>query len=245
MATEVYFELHLCRSTDSIPKEKVLRLPAFPETVNELKEAIEAQHNIPQCLQTLTIGDGDEVDDDNLASLVSGDTIKVAYLSEAPVKTLKQLTDCIKRVEECARSQKQIDKETMSECNKLLHATRDRTLVPWLSDRTTASRMHLVQLGAIDVIVSLLELLQTNIQSWARWDQLPNLEEMLLAWLQNFAETTESQEPVVRRGGFQLMLNALMRVDITRLGSDTAEFNMFRIAIGCVSKYVKKLSSTL
>ena len=232
---EVSFQLQLYRSTDSSLEENLLRLSTLPETVEELKAAVEDHYSIPRCLQTLSIGDREIKTGDDPADLRSGDVIKVTYLCDVPMKQIKQLTECVQKVKELARSTSKLDNDLIEECNEFLFGIRDKILYPWLSDTATASRMCLEQLGGVDAVLSLLELLQTNFPWAERSREGQNLEEMLLAFLQNFAETPKSQEPVVRRGGFKLMLTALMRVDVTsKLSPDTAEF--FCKAVGCVSK---------
>ena len=46
----------LCRSSDNTTAEKVV-MSSPPETVRDLKIMVENQHNVPQCLQTVEIGD--------------------------------------------------------------------------------------------------------------------------------------------------------------------------------------------
>ena len=246
------FELRieLIRSSDNTTKEDVLKFSAPPSTVKDLKVTIQDRYNIPQCLQTLTIGDRYiRSDDDRLSNLyvVSGDSIKVSYLYEAPVQALKLLTECVKQMEERlvaqpeqARSKSSLDHQVMSlyyNCYRLLEVITYEVLSPWLSDETTASRKCLVQVGAVDAVLSLLKFLQTNFPWTERVSESQKLEDTLLGFLWNLAETTDSQAPVVSRGGFQLMVAALMHVNITKLNTDPAGLALFGQAVGCVSKY--------
>ena len=254
MATQPCFKLHieLIRTSDSSFKEDVLEFPAPPNTVKDLKVTIEDRYSVPQCLQVLAIGDRYiRTDDDSLADLyvVNGDSIKVSYLYEAPVKALKQLTVCVKKMEERlvaqpkqARSGRPFDPEVMSlyfNCYRLLQVVTYRVLSPWLSDRTTAGQKCLVQVGAVDAVLSLLKFLQTNFPWAERAGESQKLEDTLLGFLWNLAETTDSQAPVLSRGGFQLMVTALMHVDVTQLSTDPDQtgLDLFGHATGCVSKY--------
>ena len=115
----------------------------------------------------------------------------------------------------------------------MLYTITYRLFLPWLSDQTTANQKCFVQVGALDAVLSLLSYLQANYPWNERVRQLQSLEEQILSFLWNMAETTESQEPVISRGGIQLILRALKCVDV----SDFVKYhNLFEHAVGCMSK---------
>ena len=233
------FELSaiLCRSSDNTTAEKVVTFSSPPETVRDLKIAVESQHNVPQCLQTIEIGDRYiKTDDDRLSDhyVTAGDSFKVTYLHESDVNFAKTLTELATQMEEQLikenlkqmTSRKAIPYEPHNTLSSMLSLTSYRLFLPWFSDQTTANRECFVQVGALDAVLSLLSYIQENDPLKKRFSQLLMLEKHLLAVLWNMAETTESQEPVISRGGFQLMLRALK--------SDV----LFENAAGCISKYV-------
>ena len=47
----------LYRTADNVVKEDVLKFSSPPNTVEDLKNAVETQYDIPRCLQTIEIGD--------------------------------------------------------------------------------------------------------------------------------------------------------------------------------------------
>ena len=236
------FELSaiLCRSSDDTTKEKVVTFSSPPETVGDLKIAVENQHNVPQCLQTIEIGDRCiKTDDDRLSDhyVTAGDSFKVTYLHESDVNFAKTLTKLATQMKEQLMKEKQIASrkgvqsipyEPHNTLSSMLSLTSYRLFLPWRYDQTTANRECFVQVGALDAILSLLSSIQENDPLKKRFLQLLMLEKYILAVLWNMAETTESQEPVISRGGFQLMLRALK--------SDV----LFETAAGCISKYVYK-----
>ena len=109
-----------------------------------------------------------------------------------------------------------------------------RSLSSWFSDQAKANRMCLLQVGAIDVAVSLLHYLQANFF----WEEQPiEMQELvmsLLSFLWNLAVSTESQELVISRGGFELMVTALKSTDV----ENEEHHSLLAKAAGCVSKYV-------
>ena len=251
---DMAFELSaiLCRSSDNTTKEKVVTFSSPPETVGDLKIAVENQHNVPQCLQTIEIGDRCiKTDDDRLSDhyVTAGDSFKVTYLYESDVNFAKTLTERAtqmkatlidleeKQIAPC-KGVRSIPYEPHHKLCYLLSFTDNNFFSPWLSDKTTANRKCFVQVGALDAVLSVLSHLQEKYPLNKRISKLLTLENVILSVLWCMAETTESQEPVISRGGIQLMLRALKSVDV----SDFVKYSdLFEKAAGCISKYVYKI----
>ena len=245
------FELSaiLCRSSDNATAEKVVTFSSPPETVGDLKIAVESQHNVPQCLQTIEIGDRYiKTDDDRLSDhyVTAGDSFKVTYLHESNVYFAKTLAKYATQMKEqlikenlkqitSSKGVRSIPYEPHNTLSSMLSLTSYQLFLPWLSDQTTANRKCFVQVGALDAVLSLLSYIQENDPLKKRFSQLLMLEKNLLAVLWNMAETTESQEPVISRGGIQLMLRALKSVDVSDFH---LHHDLFENAAGCISKYV-------
>ena len=236
------FELSaiLCRSSDNATAEKVVTFSSPPETVRDLKIAVENQHNVPQCLQTVEIGDRCiKTDDDRLSDhyVTAGDSFKVTYLHETNVNFAKTITEHATQMKEQLATllQTSLPNEPYNILCSMLTSTNYQFLYPWLSDQTTAYRKCFVQVGALDAVLSLLSYLQENYPLNKRGFKLRSLEVKIISLLWNMAETTESQEPVISRGGIELILRALKSVDV----SDFVKYReLFQNATGCISKYV-------
>lgn len=244
---ELFVTLH--RTSDNITEDDhTIKFASAPETVKDLKVAIENEFSIPQCLQTLTISDRHiKSDEDKLSDLYvyNCDRVKVSYLHEVDASELKELTSLLRELKKsltdrpsrvCNRDD--IDEQVLKLYNRtmrMLDQSSYGLLVPWLSDHTTSNRKYLVQIGAIEVVVSLLKYLQTNFKWSERAYESMELEETMLSFLWNFAETTESQEPVLSCGGFEVFLTSMTSVEIEDF--DRLDYTeVFMKAIGCVSK---------
>ena len=268
MATQQFQLLvTLYRTADGAVKEDILQFSSPPNTVEDLKNAVEAQYDIPRCLQTIEIGDRCiRSDDDRLSDhyVFTGDSIRVTYLYEAHVKHARQFTEHLRRLEQHLASWKaskktqtndtttaavsleassppseNSDDTFTNEISSALDALEFfaySVLTGWFTSRTKANRKCLTQVGATDAVVSLLRYLQVNFPRSERSQmELNILEETCLTYLWNLAESIESQEPVVSRGGFELMVTALRCVDVTHLEED---MELLANAAGCISKYV-------
>ena len=238
----------LCRSSDNTTKEKVVTFSSSPETVRDLKIAVESQHNVPQCLQTIEIGDRCiKTDDDRLSDyyVTAGDSFKVTYLHESDINFAKTYMEkAIELKEQLIKLQPSLLPEGAhpilnddTRYNFMLSSTSYDFLNPWLSDQTTANRKCFVQVGALDAVLSLLSYLQENYPLNKRGLKLRELEVKIISLLWDMAETTESQEPMISRGGIELILRALKSVDV----SEFVKYSeLFESAVGCISKYVSR-----
>ena len=111
MMTTQQFQLlvTLYRTEDGAVKEDILQFSSPPNTVEDLKNAVETRYDIPRCLQTIEIGDRCiRSDDDRLSDhyVSTGDSIRVTYLYEAYVKHARQLTERLRRLEQHLVSRK-------------------------------------------------------------------------------------------------------------------------------------------
>ena len=239
MAFELFVTLY--RSSDNTTEEKVVTFSSPPETVGDLKVAVESQHNVPRCLQTIEIGDRYiKTDDDRLSDhyVTAGDRFKVTYLYESNVKFARNFTECVMKMKEqlielLPKRARSVPYHPYNTLCTMLSSISYGYFSPWLSDQTAANRKCFVQVGALDAVLSLQSYLQANYPWNERVKKLQALEERILSFLWNMAETTESQEPVISRGGIQLILRALKCVDV----SDFVKYqNLFKYAAGCISK---------
>ena len=113
-------------------------------------------------------------------------------------------------------------------------------LTPWGQVPTVEANRQLInQEGGVELTVELLSLLLE-----APFSTLDNSLQMLmiscLSLMWNFAETRGSRCVVIRLGGFQLMMKALL-LHKDRSGYKSKQFSMFDLfdhVVGCVSKYV-------
>ena len=186
----------LYRTADNVVKEDVLKFSSPPNTVEDLKNAVETQYDIPRCLQTIEIGDQCiRSDDDRLSDhyVSTGDSIRVTYLYETYLQHVREYMEQLRRLEQhlmsldkklaCSNLEWNFDRELNQGYHQFMTLSDtiiQRGLSSWFSDMAKANRMCLLQVEAIDVAVLLLRYLQVNFP-WG--EQLIEMQELVLSLL--------------------------------------------------------------
>lgn len=234
-----------CTSTGKESHQRVL----VPVSVDELQGFIQERFFIPKCLQKLKLENSTPLLSSQKLTDVyirSGDAIIVEYLSTAEVELvtslcqgLRPIVATFKRLLEAGdhvKGYSSIDDEyplAAYDLNTLV-VVAYTCLLPWSQvPRVEANRQLLNQEGGVKLTTELLSLLLESPFS-ALNGSLQMLVINCLSLLWNFAETRASRCVVVRLGGFQLMMKALL---VSSQESKLFEmFDLFDHVVGCVSK---------
>ena len=239
-----------CTLTGKESQRRVL----VPETVDELQDFIQERFLIPKCLQKLTLEDSTPlISSQKLTDVYirSGDAIIVEYLSTAEVESVTKLCRALAPVVATFRrlfetgdhlkgysSISEEDELAVDGLKTLFSSMAYTCLLPWNHvPRVEANRQLVSQEGGLKLTIDLLSLLLE-----APFSALKSSLQMLmincLSLLWNFAETHASRCMVVRFGGFQLMMRALLLHE-EHSSQESKQFEMFDLfdhVVGCVSK---------
>ena len=239
-----------CTSTGKEVRQRV----AVPETVADLQSFIQARFKIPECVQKLKFEDSTLlVGSQKLTSMYirSEDSIVVEYLATAEVELItdfcRDLSSVLAKfrglfeVDDHLKGYSSISSEDQSaveHVRDLLCTVSYSCLIPWHQlPKIEANRQLLNQEGGIKLTIELLSLLlEAPLHTLDDSLQLLLIACLSLMW--NFAETCASRLVVIRLGGFQLMMKALLlHDDRTNHESQTCEmFDLFDHVVGCISK---------
>ena len=218
-----------------------------PETLADLQSFIQARFNIPKCLQKLKFQDATLlVGSQKLTNLYirNEDSIVVEYLVTAEVELItnlcRHLHSVVVNLRELLEANDHFNgyssinnegKSAVEEVRGLLHTVAYSCLVPWHQvPKIEANRQLLSQEDGMKLTIELLSLL-LEAPFNALTDSLQLLLLACLSLMWNFAETRASRLAVVRLGGFQLMMKALLVHS-----SDDTMFDLFDHVVGCISK---------
>lgn len=239
-----------CTSTGKVSREKVVA----PETVDQLQDLIQERFCVPKCLQRLKLEDSTLLMNSQKLTDVyirSEDSIIVEYLAAADVelitefcRDLQSVVATFKKLFEANdhlngySSISDEDHSTVEDVTSLFHTIAYTCLIPWHElPKIEANRQLLNQDGGIRHTIELLSyLLEAPFSSLT--DSLQRLLISCLSLMWNFAETLASRCVVIRSGGFQLMLKALL-VHVDHSSEVSEQFGMFDLfdhAVGCISK---------
>ena len=202
----------LYRTADGAVKEDILKFSSPPNTVGDLKIAVETQYDIPRCLQTIEIGDRCiRSDDDRLSDhyVFTGDSIKVIYLYEAYVNHARELKEHLQRLEQHLvlvprKTFTWFDSELSCVMESLEFFSYEVLSAHVLDDSIYANCKCLAQVGTTDAVVSLLRYIQVNFPRSERSQmkaELNYLEYYCLTYFSSLAWSIETQEQVNRNTG--------------------------------------------
>ena len=227
--------LQLTCLSKNIKLEKVLPFDTQPETLADVKQAIEDKLSIPACVQVLSVpGRYVKSDEDKLTDLYveNGGEIAVEYTSQGDCSGIKKVVSYLEKFHseiEGNITEESVDRDYWR-FNDCLSYLSYACLSPWRSARTTANAMYLDQLGAFSLLVRILKCSQDFTTSSGESAYKEIVFPQILSVFWNLAETTERQSLVLKHGGFELMLDALVR---------ESEVNRNTLhPIGCITKYV-------
>ena len=232
-------EVVLRRKLDDAEVTRRLLFTAPLKQVDDIKSRIQAEFNIPKCMQLLqhcgnALSDAEQVEK---LYLRSGDSILVSYYCEMEIEDFKEITSWLKQM----RNRHITDAVRLPSSSMRIrdvsepyprHDAVACLFAGWGTPRTEVNRKYFVQEEGIELVLRLYAALTDT-----DWHELNSgsLRDLLgcLAILWNFCETRDTRLFIDQRGGFDLMVKSLSRASVLR-GNETSTF-ADRL-IGCISK---------
>jgi hypothetical protein len=222
MEDQVAFDVILHCSKTGLSNHKQIRFTFGPFLVQDIKGAVEAQHSIPTCTQTLAY-DSQILRDDSRLSLVGarmGDTFHITYLSEGDCT---EIVDIIKWMEllvgafglenpsvSTGISAMFDDLLTNGIQLELIEDLAFKYFFPWLDERKYVNKLHFVYNGGVNIIMEVYAAILKQ-----PWEQailkLKYIEYGILRVLWNLSETFSLRRVITRHGGLKMCMQSLLR----------------------------------
>lgn len=177
-------------------------------TIGDLKQRIEEQHDIPIHLMKLIMNSANLADNQTLDQLKvnNGDTFVVQYYSKADCQAINTCITVLNNLTQQLEDDGNISSRNV-EWN--LANLGYRLFLPWLDVRKYANKLYFVSKdGLVLINKSLRILLDMPRESISR--ELQKVEGVLLVLLWNITEDAHIRRAVVRAGGLESCIKALV-----------------------------------
>lgn len=231
---EVTFRLQLNGLARNSSKAKLLRLPSFPTSVDEIKKAIQKEFSIPCCVQTLSYRSIPITGSGNLLEafkhIRSHDTFTVDYSCEADVEKIDEVVDWVRAVTEALHSEKTMSNGVSVSSDTLIRrGARSKydlvlalEIFDWMDAKAYVNKIYFMDTGGLEAVLVLYRFLLE--QQWADMAQTCQfLEAFCSHTFANFGETLYLRRMLVERDGLDMATSSLMRVHLRIEGDQECE----------------------
>ena len=245
-----------CEETKS-SETKQVHFQSLPTTPLEIKKKIEEDFSIPSCVQTLHYQSMILKDSDQLqhTHFRSGDTFTVDYPMKAEcemarnvIKWLKELFELLKCIEENSSSPDEGKdhlvitniQEILIKDDAIVNAVSCTLFSPWKDKKKLMNKFYFQQEGGLDVLMKVYAVVISK-----EWGDL-GLEERFHIYLEficsdailRYAQTIPFQRQIVRLGGLEMCMKALLRRPLLRDNNitDTHIYDTLENALYCLCK---------
>lgn len=219
------FDVILHCSKTGLSNHKQIHFTSGPVLVHDIKSAVETQHSIPICTQTL-VYDSQILRDDSKLSFIGvrvGDTFHITYLSEGDcaeivdiIKWLKLLVGAFGIENPSVSTGISAifdDLLTNGIRLELIEDLAFEYFFPWLNERKYVNKLHFVYNGGVDIIMQVYAAILKQ-----PWEQailkLKYMEYGILRVLWNLSETFSLRRVITRHGGLRMCMQSLLRKKI-------------------------------
>ncbi len=222
MEDQLAFDVVLhCTKTGS-SSHKQIHFTSGPILVQDIKSAVETQHNIPVCTQTLAY-DSQILRDDSRLSFIGarmGDTFHITYLSEGDCEEIVDIIDWMGLILVAFGQENPSISTGISAMFddiltdgirlELIEDLAFKYFFPWLDERKYVNKLHFVYNGGIDIIMEVYAAILKQ-----PWEQaiikLKYMEYGILRVLWNLSETFSLRRVITKHGGLKMCMQSLLR----------------------------------
>lgn len=219
----VMLECHLHSQSEGTTEVKFLSLPALPQTVLELKEAVQQQFSVPACIQTVSYQTEVLSDDVHLSSrlLRSGDTVDVMFFCYGDCSSIEEVNtwmgELIQAYEECEiegdGGEHKVDVIVSNGLQNGLDSALGYDLFEWLVPRTMVNKAYFESSGGLTLLLKLYHHIFSR--EWSRLHvHQKYLESVCTQALANYGETASLRRKLVKMGVLDLCFKSMLRVVI-------------------------------
>ena len=215
-----------CTSTNSVD-EHPLTFTSIPGSVQEIKKGIESSFNVPACTQRLThesvvLKDADSV---RLLHIRSGDTLHLTYKAKAECGDILEAVSWMRSVHALLCVESPFENGSLSGDAHdfiimgyqvgIMEDLAYKRFSPWVSPVIQVNKLYFLQLGGLDILLSLYTLVLSM-----PWSDIPvevkYLECVCMNVLSNLASSLDLRKLIICRGIIPLCLKSLLRVKLTK-----------------------------
>lgn len=216
------FLLH-CQSTES-REEVALTLASPPETVLDIKRALEAECGIPACTQKLKFESAVLRGTETITTLHvrSGDRLSVSYKARAECTAIKEAIEWM-----CTLS-KLLEEETLPYTNSqafglittayqtcMMENLAFKRFSPWVSPVVEVNKLYFLQEGGLEALLKLFALVLQIPWSLSP-PEFKYVEHVCMTVVSNLASSLELRKLIVSQGIILMCLQSLLRVRLDR-----------------------------